>query len=93
LVIVLAGQKPKGDQHFAGQGVQFMPLHVIQQITIQLDPRWTAVFEMLKLAPIFDFHICQKKAQVETLILADVGGLVGTSRVPAWACLKIPAKG
>jgi hypothetical protein len=35
----------------------------------------------------------QKKAQGETLILANVGGLGSTSRVPSWAYYRIPAKG
>jgi len=41
---------------------------------------------------VFSF-LTNKKALGETLILSDVGGLVGTSRVPSRAYRKIPAKG
>jgi len=61
LSILLTCYQPQHHQHFGSFWVKFMPFDIVQQITIQLYPRWLSVFEMLELRPIFDFHFLPKK--------------------------------
>ena len=58
-----------------------MPIYVIQQIPVQLNPRRFPVFEMLKLIPMFDSHSFAQKKGLH--LLSHPFGCWRTGAIPA----------
>lgn len=50
--VVLAGDQPEHNKNFCVFSRECMPVWIVQKLTIELDPGWAPVFEVLKFLPV-----------------------------------------